>query len=184
MKKCKIYFRCSLEGDLLLFRCLALLSVCPFFVGHFEEEKTQRTWILSLFPTLYGNLFPLLGKLTDCWLGPTTRSSPAASFIHRLWKLKSCALPQSKLTSSEARESARCPRVPDCSQSCRMSRILRVYPCKKVAKSRNIFYGGKISSPFIQCDICQLWLWSDQLASCPPPSSSVLQQGVAIFIFI
>ena len=157
----------------------------PFF-GIFSR-RTPRTWISLVLSTLHGNLFPFLGKLTDCCLAPDYQEFSCGLFYTppiKAEKLTSCAQPQSKLTSSEARESARCPRVPDCSQSCRMSRILRVYPCKKVAKSQNIFYGGKISSPFIQCDICQLWLWSDQLASCPPPSSSVLQQGVAIFIFI
>ena len=102
--------------------------------------------VLYFLCTLYLNLFPLLGKLTDCCLAPDYQEFSCGLFYTptlKAEKLTSCAQPQSNLTSSEARESAHCPRVPDCGQSYRMSRILRIYLCKKVAKSRNIFYGGK-----------------------------------------
>ena len=88
----------------------------PFF-GIFLR-RTPRTWISLVLSTLHGNLFPFLGKLTDCCLAPDYQEFSCGLFYTppiKAEKLTSCAQPQSSLTSSEARESARCPRVPDCS---------------------------------------------------------------------
>ena len=135
----------------------------------------------------------LANSPTAGW-GPTTRSSPAASFIHRLWKLKSWPAARNLNPSWPAARHGKAPAVQEslteakvakCHGSCRYIRV------KKWPRAETFFTGAK--ADFSLLYVYTMWhlptltlispICYFQRASCPLPSSSVLQ-GVAIFIFI
>ena len=110
--------------------------------GNFEEEHKEDGSVLYFL--LSGDFVPICcsNSPTAGWR-PTARSSPPPSFIVIAPALKADQQPNlNPGWTGEAWESASsCSRVPDYWR-CWMSQILRIHPCKKMAKSCNI-YGGK-----------------------------------------